>query len=235
MAQNVETGCLRPVASTDTFVVSTSRVEEWIQRQVNAATALAKKNEKEAPPVNLTLFTLKSSDKFYPFVIVLPEEALVKSGRSNEEELSIFKPEESQGTERILPHIWKVISAYMYTSDDKKIFHSNNWRHDLELSANTAHFLATCVMPRTQVRDNARCTIMLLDPLRVFYGMAKEASDTWKDNFQIEIVKVDKNQGTDYSYRFDKVPRNPRGKKSKDALANDIERMLMAAARRGTK
>lgn len=235
MAQNVETGFIKPVASTEKFVVSTSKVEEWLQRQVNAAAAIAKNNGNDVPPVNLTLFTLRASEKFHPFVIMLPEEALIKRGQSGEdEEMSIFNPESSQNVSKFLPHIWQVVKAYMYNKDDKKAFRSNEWRRALGLSGATSQYLATVVFPRSESKNGIRFAVMLLDPLRVFYAMAKEASSSWKSDFQIEIEKTERNQGTDFSYIFNKVPRDPKKMKGKD-LKNDIQRMMMEAARRGTK
>ena len=234
MAQSVETGFIRPVASTETYVVSTTKVEEWLQRQVNATAALAKSKGENVPPVNLTLFTLRASETFHPFVIMLPEEALVKQNRNDEEEMSIFNPESSQNFSRFLPHIWKVVQNFMYNKDDKKAFRSNEWRRALGLAGTTSQYLSTVVFPRSEEKNGVKFTIMLLDPLRIFYAMAREAGDQWKTDFQIEITKTERNQGTDYSYTFNKVPKDPKKKKGKD-IVSDIERMMLVAARRGTK
>lgn len=234
MAQNVETGCIKPVASTDTFVVSTSKVEEWLQRQLNATAAVAKQHGDNVPPVNLTLFTLRASHKFYPFVIVLPEEALMRSGgKNNDEELSIFNPEDSQNVSRFLPHVWNVVKNYMYNKDDKKAFRSNDLRRALELSATASNYLSTVVFPRSENKNGTKIALCLLDPLRIFFAMANEASPGQSSNYQIEILKTEHNQNTDYTYTFNKVPKDPRRKNGKD-LANELEKMMLNAARRGT-
>lgn len=235
MAQNVETGFIKPVASTEKYVVSTSKVEEWLQRQINATAAVARNNGNDVPPVNLTLFTLNASEKFRPFVACLPEEALIKRGKSDDdEELDIFNPEHSQNYTKFLPHIWKVVQAYMYDKDDKKAFRSNEWRGALGLSGTTSQYLATVVFPRCESKNGTRYTVMLLDPLRIFYAMVKEVSTTWKSDFKIEVEKTERNQDGDYAYTFNKVPADPKKKGKKDMI-HDIQRMITEAARRGTK
>ena len=231
---NVETGYIKPVASTEKFVVSTSRVEEWLQRQINATAAVAKQNGHDVPPVNLTLFTLRASEKFHPFVIILPEEAMVRRGKNDdEEEMEMFNPESSQNTRKFLPHVWKVVSAYMYNRNDKKAFRSNEFRRTLRLTGDTSQYLSTIIYPNTSEKNGMRFTVMLIDPRRVFYAMAREGTG-WKTDFQIEIEKTERNQGTDFSYTFNKVPKDSKKRKGKDVV-NDIQKMMLTAARRGTK
>lgn len=235
MAQSVETGCIKPVASTDTFVVSTSEVEEWLQRQINAGAARANSKGEKVPQVNLTLFTLRASQKFHPFVAVLPEEALInKGGGNNDEELSIFNPDESQQIDKFLPHIWVVIKTYMYSIEDKKGIKGSEMRRTLGLTANCSNYISTVMSPRCDFKNGQKITMVLLDPLRIFFAMANQASGGNGNGHQIEILKTVLNQGTDYKYTFNRVPRDPKRKKGKD-LKHDLERMMLNASRRGTK
>lgn len=240
MANSVETGMLKPVASTDTFVVSTSAVENWLQGKINATAALAKaKGEEHIPPVNVTLFTLKSSAKFCPFVCVLPEEALKKNrgGRGNDEELSIFNPSDSQGTSKFLPHVWLAVRSFMYNKDDKGAFRSSDLRRDLGLTSQAVNYLTTVMFPRTETKAGSKITMMLMDPLRIFYAMVKEAEEAKGGrigDFVIEILKTEHNQGTDFTYTFNKVPKSS-NKKGKKELAREVERMMGRAIQRGSR
>lgn len=221
---------IKPLATIETYKCSTHEVEEWVQSLLNV-TAVAQKQRggKDAPQVNATVFSLKTSQKFYPFVAILPEIALFER-TNNDEELSIFSPEEMNGAGKLRPHVWAALSPFIYSKDDKQAFHSANARSIFGISGETGKYLASLCSPKVERRGDNTIVTCLLDPLRIFHGMVKGNSNP--ADYAIEIESTQHNQGSDYTYTFQKVPKSGKNRRRADVQA-EVERAMYNSIRRG--
>lgn len=132
-----------------------------------------------------TVFTLSLSKKYFPIMLVIPEDAIVKPERSVDV-APIFDVE--MYGDRVPPLIqpyYDVLRAYMYSNDERKAFkHSEYpWEDErLHISRRVRTMFHRMMRPSLmKFHDHDKAFIVALDPIKVFHDMLSN-DDSDKDN-----------------------------------------------------
>lgn len=177
------------------YMVETSKVDEWICHKLDEAAAFEKKHGVDAPQVTASFSTVQLPVGFFPFVIVLSKEALVDYGAG----------EFDGHVVAIRPYILRALDPYRYNSCDIEkcafgFMEDGRYPHGIYAS-----WLLENILPKFD--DTTETISILLDPIRVFRAMVQESQGT-SAGYQIYITAVENYGRTDnnYTYIFDKVP-----------------------------
>lgn len=227
---NMETRSgLKPVNSGNLpFEITTDNVEEFLQGKFDAIMRQKRSNGEHVDDIKVTLMSIQISKIFVPFMILLPTSVLKSQGngrnkgRNDEDEASIFNPDNSSGRIYIQEEIFQQLQIYGYTSDDARAFFSREWKNALGVDASGSEFLRYNRIPRVQAlnRGKDQFVTCILDPIRLFYSMLEDPNH--QSPFRIDIDKSTKIAGGVYKYFITRVPLS--GKNKKKGFGNNKER-----------
>ena len=209
------------------FSITTSQVEEYLQRKLNVVVNGMRQNGfYNGEDIDVRVITVELGSKFIPFTVVLPMNVLKdKRKQRHNDEPSIFNPKDSDGTVAIHDSIAKMFSSYTYDKSDGEAFFSADWRRARGVSTTTSAVLKRNRMPRVQkFGGNMEMVTFLIDPIRVFHDMLM--MDNNNANFMIEIDNWQKLRSGEFKYDMRRVVRKKKGKKGGNDIADEINRRM---------
>lgn len=179
------------------YDISTEDVEAYLQRKANI---LAKKlNDEEQTPnkyqFHIKIYTADAGKKFLPFVMIIPETALMKyyaeieNEEDEEDEYGYGTiPYEDTTDNRLIVPFAKFISGYRYEKGDRKLFKSDSWRYTYGVSRKSKGTLLRMLDPLDVEVNHGKekLVIVLLDPIRVFHDMLTDPNSN--SEFLVDIV-----------------------------------------------
>lgn len=215
------------------YEIATATCEEFIQDKFNKVVTAMRKTSgnTEIPDIQVTLITVKGSEKFFPFVALLPLDVLASS-RKNSNELSIFNPQDEDGVQKLKNEFYYILSPYMFNKADRAAFNSGEWKRTLGVSNRLATSLNLMSTPRIQKvggrgSNGTEVVLVLLDPLRVMHDMLVDLTNT-NEQFRVDVKNVELIQKGNFMYHVERV-LNKKNKKNnfKDNMINDINRAIL--------
>ena len=204
--------------------VSTKDVENYIYDKFKAIRYQMIKNGQENVPkdISIELITVQPGKRFAPFIMLIDTsidaewdnkfKAMVDSNRGNETIEPIFdiKNNDDDGLYKVklMPDFAKLISEYSFSKEDAEGFMTRQGMNEAGIERRNA--IKQIMSFRRPVIDNKQNVIIVaLDPIRVFYDMAKdEYYDPVKHNHKIHIEKFERMKDGNYRYTFSKKPAN---------------------------
>lgn len=218
MSNNENRTGIVPVETVEKYEITTTQVNEYLQKRLNTFTTVARNNGFECEDIHVNVVSFEFSKKFAPFAIVLPEEAIAeKSGGKEEGIMKIFQNEDNAELSRMTKPVWSAIASYLYTKNDKKSFvDSGNLKKTLALTSGMASQIAGLCSPRIirVDRDHKHITC-LIDPIRIFSDMIrKDKNEVNKDGapkYMVFIDKAVKVGNGNYKYYITKEPKKRNG------------------------
>lgn len=219
---------LRPSEKELPFQISTSDVTNYLSQRLDALT----KTMATPVDIELSVASVEAGSKFVPFTVVLSPNAIVskKYNTSNEDEPSIFRPNDNDGAVRLLEPVAKLLAVYSYDKCDGEAFFSADWRRARGVSTNGSAILKKNRTPRLMKFKTNKGTfdrvIFLIDPIRVFHDML--VMDDNPSNFHVEIVNWNKIRQGEYRYDvlrvLNKKNKNRNNQNFIDALTHQYGR-----------
>lgn len=222
------------------YNITTMKAEAFLQKKFDAIIQIMNKeirkhnqehpDEKPIPyqdPVEVNLITTRMSQKFYPFVLMLPSSVLENKNQYEEgDELDIFNPQHSEKNARIKEPLYKIIQPFFYDDNDRKAFYSQNFQHTLKISHSTADALKVNCRLRIHhfAKESVTYVAVLLDPLRLFHNMLTSTDDNTP--FSVFIDRVDQMKGGDFRYSVLRSPKD-RNNKKRHKGGLDIEKAIV--------
>lgn len=192
---------LKPSERELPFVISTTDVANYLNQRLDVLVKTM------ANPVNieLSVASVEAGSKFVPFTVVLSPNAVVNKNKyntSNTDEPSVFRPNDNDGSVRLLEPVAKLLSVYAYDKSDGEAFFSADWRRARGVSTNGSAILKKNRTPRIMKfktnKGSVDRVIFLIDPIRVFHDML--VMDDNPSNFHVEIVNWNKIRQGEYRY-----------------------------------
>ena len=208
------------------FEITTSEVEDYLQKKVNVVIDQMRKNQQYAgADVEVNVVTMEMGNNFFPFMVVLPMSVIKGNKKRNKSELSIFNPKDEDGTVKIIDPIIRMFSSYTFDDADGRAFSSCDWRRARGVSANGAASLKANRRPRITRFDNGKFekVTFLIDPIRVFHEMLiMEGNNA---NFKVDITGWQKQRNGQYTYTMERVVYK-NSKKKRNHIAAELARSI---------
>lgn len=230
MSETIRAGRLKPVVTKPTYKITTSDAADYIQEKINVMAKIMRKRAAEegkdidVPDVTVTMISSPASKKFYPFMILLPMEACNGKGKRDNSELSLFNPDSSSGSARLKGHIFRVLSNFQFSKDDRKALNTSSYRRELGgMSVSTTNILIQHMVPRIDPLGlsktcHRKMVGLIIDPYRVFEDMLTDP-DRPGEKFKVHIEKVVRISDNSCEYT---VTKEPEGKHSNGNFASRL-------------
>ena len=212
------------------YDITTVMCEEFLQKKFNIIAKAKKQSGEDIPNVQVTLVTSKVGEKFYPFIAILPLDILA-SGRKNDNEPSIFSPQDEDGVQKLRDEYYRILSAYTYNNADKNGFNSNEWKRAMGVTNRTAgslHAMATPRIHRVGGKNNqTEVVVLLLDPIRLMHDMLVNPENS-NQQFLVRVLSTEPIKEGNYKYKVQRKLNN-RSKKAnyRDVMTADINKAIM--------
>lgn len=218
---------IRPDENELPFTISTSQVEEYLQKKVDAVA-----NKIGDGEVNVSVYSTEAGKAFIPFMVTLPTKVMKDGKKSGDTKNipSIFLGGESQGTEvnaNMRPEYFAVFSPYTYSKTDEQAFFSEDWRRARKVNRGSSVILKNYRTPKIsklQSNGGERVVLLMIDPLRVFHDMLTIPDDNRQ--FKPEITGLRKQKDGEYMYQMRRVLNKNNKKKYKYTIMDELNRKL---------
>ena len=220
---------IQPADQELPFDISTSQVEDYIQRKLNVVVNGMRRNGLyKGNDIDVRVITVEMGSKFVPFTVVLPMSVLKERKNRQKDELDIFNPKDRDETANLYDPIMRMFSSYLYNKEDGEAFYSPDWRRERGVSTTTSAVLKRNRLPKVQKLNNGsmEAITFLIDPIRVFYDMLIMENNT--SNFHIEIRNWQKIRSGEFKYEVKRVINKKKGKKGNGSnnLADEVNRKM---------
>ena len=230
---------IRPDETEKSFTISTSDVQSYLQKKLDVTIASMVSNGVKQEPVSLRVYTTNAGRNFYPFAVVLPLSVLENSDEKkndNENELEIFRPDNSDTHCRIKKAIFDMFSDYAYDKEDGNAFTTTLWRNVSRVSAEGAAYLRSLRLPRivSYNNGNQKVVTFIIDPMRVFYDMVVNIN-SYANNFTIEIKSIKEIKTGEHRYHFKRVLESGKNGKNKNKKFKDTYILELNHKMRGSR
>lgn len=204
------------------FDISTEKAEAFLQEKINRVIKKANESGGRFNEIEVRLLTNKMGNKFHPFILVMPIEALANTKEESRNELKIFSGEGGKKVVKIKKPLYDVLSLYAYNKSDEESFYSSVFRQSIGISLEHAHSMRANRMPRIQTihRDknsDIKYVVMYLDPMRIFHDMLIDVKNP-EQKFYISDMDVVRINGGNYNYH---MARKINNKKKKEEISLD--------------
>lgn len=217
---NTRAGISPSVNKSLPFSVTTSEVEEYLQKRVDA---VVKASNGKVERYEVSVFSTESGTYFIPFVVVLPEKVLIGQSRQKTDMESIIDANNNDDKISIDPAYYKIFSPYRYNDHDEGQFFSDAWRRDNGVNKSTSYMLKRMRTPKIMKSNamNSNAVVFMIDPVRVFYDMV--VSDTDRRNFHIKITGLKRMESGKYRYDFKReIVDSKKNKKYNKTFADEL-------------
>lgn len=225
---------IKPIRTVKQYELSTYDVRDWMQKRLNSFITLGRQEQMsndgrtDIPDIKVNVLTYAFSKKFAPFIVMLPPEALKKSGKNQRETMAFFLPDESEELALIIPRVWDAFRSFVYTKDDRKEFlkMDGQLKHELQMSKDDCAHFTKFVVPKLLKPGGSKVIVFLIDPIRVFSEMVREDSEKpkikpgdkvdpskIKPDYLINDITFERINSDNYKYIFNKEPKK-NGKKN---------------------
>ena len=225
------------------FCITTSEVEQYLQRKLNATVNGMRQNGLyKGDDIKLKVITLEIGSKFRPFIVLLSMNALAFSDRNynHKDDISIFHPKKSDSTAIMFTPLMKLFSqysfqAYLCYNDDtdeepfyeyKPIFYDDEWRQRHGVSLLCIELLNQHRLPRVHKHKfktgNKECISFIIDPIRAFQDMLIVEGDS--SCFNVDIYDWQKICAGEFRYDVNRVTHKKNGKQSSNNFAGELSR-----------
>lgn len=204
-----------PDAKNLPYIITTEEAERFIQQRLDAARYSMIKDgvlDESEPQVKISLFSVAGSDRFFPFIIVLPTSAskgmINKKNNKIDSFFETANEEDHNGKKSVIlkEYIYKFLGFYTYK---KGIFENPGFRRDTGISKHQQSELIKLATPR-MIRDgnNSNAIGLVLDPIKIFISMltfTSEAADKGaRSRIRVDINDVRKKESGRYIYFVNK-------------------------------
>lgn len=221
-----------------TFVVSTDDVRKFLEERlitvVNQLRNFPEGKPKYSFPndIKLRLYGVSAGKNFIPFIVMLPS-ALLESeaiqGRRQRDDhvLSVYTPNEEDGTQNMVYQVYQFFKTVMYTKEDMKGFNSAQMRQALGATSGTLAIFKKFMHPsvRSFGKDNGkdRQIMFMVDPIRVLHEMFKDNNNRG-EQFRINVKGFKKI--LDGSYQFTVERKSIKGNTTKQDFAKELNKIM---------
>ena len=168
---------IKPDTSALRYNINTRAAEEFINKRFGALQSVGQ-NDK------VLLYTASWSDKFSPFVVIMPMSVLKQRPRKNNngdsDALSMFTrtDNDNNGRTELLRDVFELMKMYMYTSADESALMSkspsslNSYRENFKLSYKNVEQFRSMRKPQViKTKNGGRYVAVLIDPVALFTDM----------------------------------------------------------------
>lgn len=235
--EKTRAGLTPAMASEVPYSITTQVAEDYLQRLLDTVVEKGRQKGKNLPEVTVSLSTLECSNKFRPFVLILPASVLLNNSDSkkNRDEAAIFSTSgDGDNRTRITDYVYNVIKAFFYSKDDAEAFtKSGDMKRRLRLTSSVGYHLKSMVKPRTRKTNHGKdkCVIVALDPIKLFHHMLENPQDSNR-NFLVDIGKTDKIRDGNFKYEVFKVytgkgKNKNRKRTDSERVASEIQRDML--------
>lgn len=202
---------LVPVAEDKTYEISTIRAKEFLKAKLNAIPGQEN--------TTMLLFTLRISERFQPFIVLLPKTVL-STGKKNKDEddswaARYYAPSDSEGRKKklnIVKPVFDLLKTYAYSDIFGDIAEDKSIRSSLGLTRGGIADMQVVRKPHIESVSNkgkkVELVAMAVDPIILFSDML--AVNGAKDNSAYDIVVegVTKVDDTNSIYRVRRAYKN---------------------------
>lgn len=193
---------LKPDVKRLPYRISTADVEKFLRRKV---ALLQNQLDKDAPKIEVTVYSSEASRLFVPFVVLLSMDAVDSKLSKKIENYNadpFFSTERDYGNRvNLKDYVYKFFKGYMYQEEDIKAFSSEDYRRARGISRQTSSTLKRLARPTIAKGKNNREVVgiyFLINPLAVFYDMLRFENDN--KPFQIIIEEWHKQDSGTFVY-----------------------------------
>ena len=231
MANEIKTRSgLTPDETGLPYSITTSKVEEYLQRKVNTiSSGIANTTGEAEKNVSIRIYTTEAGRNFLPFIIVLPLDVLADNPNKKKHtgEHPMFNPKDTDRTVHLRKEYYELFKAYIYNKEDQGAFFSDDWRRARGVARDTSQVLASTRLPKIVSLNNGRLQVvtLLLDPLKVFHDMLESTDDNRRD-FRVDIEDWRKIDEGEYRYDVKRRLFKKGGKKYRDTVAEELNRKM---------
>lgn len=222
-----------------TYPLTSADVEEFVQAQINAAILRITNESKGAVKFKNPKIEVNSSNvsqKFKPFIIVMPAEFDVKNGlqsrapRFANDLPEIAKQAIQMGNStnnnnkgvKLYMQIMTVLNRYTYDYQyARQLFGDPKFRRERLISEKDANQLMSIVKPRNKnvqrrgSGNTEKSIVLLFDPLAIFHDMLE--IDGYQREFKSRIAKMTRlDRPTNYVYEVERIVLPKKKKKNFD-------------------
>lgn len=204
------------------FSVTTSEVEEYLQKRVDAMVKALSETGKKVPKVDIRVYSTEAGKSFIPFVVTLPVSVLTSKQRDDENDMEyIFNQKNEDRNVNINEYYYKFFSSYIYDKNDEEAFFSDVWRRQVGVYKNTSYTLKKLRTPKVFTSGGTKYILFMIDPLRVFHDMVTSENDG--RNFLITITNFKKMETGKFRYDFKReIADNKKNKKYQKTVIEEL-------------
>lgn len=209
------------------FKITTEDVMDYLQRRMDGLVHKMRNSNNGSDEVytgediNLSIVTIRVTEKFLPFSVMLPTAVLKSYNRRGriKGESSIFNPKEEDGTEVMYKLFTEMFKSYVFTDGEIKYLSSNEGakvRSEMDLSMKNIDAMRRNKAPKIQRFNNGNMekVTFLLDPIKIFHDMLTIENNTAP--FKTNVIGNKKISDGSYIYYVQRTyANNKNGKKKK--------------------
>ena len=201
------------------FSVTTSEVEEYLQKRVDA---MVKASQGKVKGCSVKVYSTESGRNFIPFVVVLPTDIITNKTKQTDNDMEYIFNQKNEDTNVILDQAYyKLFSSYTFDKNDEEAFFSDNWRRVMGVYKNTSYTLKKLRTPKVTTFGNTKVILFMIDPLRVFHDMVVSEDD--KRDFLIDINNIKKIETGKFRYDFKReISDSKKGKKYQKTIIEEL-------------
>lgn len=201
------------------FSVTTSDVEEYLQKRVDA---MVKASQGKVKGCSVKVYSTESGRNFIPFVVVLPTDIILNKAKKADDEMEyIFNQKNDDVNVSIDQSYYKLFSSYTYDRNDEDAFFSDDWRRRAGVYKQTAYTLKKLRTPKVMTFSGTKVILFMIDPLRVFHDMVVSEDD--KRDFLIDITNIKKMETGKFRYDFKReISDSRKGKKYQKTVIEEL-------------
>ncbi len=226
---------LLPVGEDKTYEISTARASEFLKAKLNAIPGQEN--------TSMLLITLRISDRFQPFVVLMPK-TILASGKKKENEETwtahYYEPAGSEGKKRklnIVKPVFELLNTYGYSDVFGDIAEDKSMRNSLGLTRAGIADMQVVRKPHIETTSSkgkkVELVAMAIDPILLFSDML--AVNGAKDNraYDILVENVTRVDDTNSIYRVRRAFKNNAGNKgsSLNSIGASIAKRYSAVGR----
>lgn len=201
----INRGKIKPISIDEIFEISTNTARDYLKAKINAIPG--REN------LNVTLYTLRISERFQPFMVLMPKTVLVDHHRENGEEYDalreLFTPANKEGGRKrikMAKEIFELIKNYTFGEIFTDIENDRSLRSRLGLTRSGIQDMKWIRRPHIERfgKGDKKVEVVgvALDPALIFSDMLAVIGARDNGMYEIEIERITRVDNTNAIYRI---------------------------------